>query len=140
MQLLLPSDLLERIRHHAVETYPHECCGFLLGTMTKEAWAVAATGRAANAREDSPENRYLIRPEEFLAAETEAEARGLAVVGFYHSHPGAPARPSEFDRAHAWPGYAYLIVSVTHGAAREANAFVLADDRKSFFLVEMKER
>ena len=86
-----------------------------------------------NERNDSRHNRYLISPETVLAAHKEARALGLDVVGYYHSHPDHPARPSEFDREHAWPGVSYLIVSVEkrQGCRRRAS-WRLTDDRERF--------
>ena len=120
------------IREQARESYPHECCGFLLGHFDEDARVVAGLARADNARTDSPQNRYLIAPEDFIRVEHEARERGHEVVGFYHSHPDHPARPSEFDREHAWPVYAYLIVSVHAGEPGELTAWRLADDRTGF--------
>ena len=115
----LPRALAQGIRDHGRETYPHECCGFLVG----RAGEVVELLRASNAREDSPSNRYVIPPIEFVRAQRDADARGLDIVGFYHSHPDHPARPSAFDREHAWPGYAYLIVAVAHGVPDELRGF-----------------
>ena len=115
----ITSELVEAIRGHGRETYPHECCGFLVGRNGE----VLELARASNAREDSPQNRYLIPPVEFVRVQREADARGLDIVGFYHSHPDHPARPSAFDREHAWPGYAYLIVAVDKGVPEELRGF-----------------
>jgi len=83
-----------------------------------------------NARFDSPENRYLIRPEQLLRIIREVETNDQDVVGFYHSHPDVAAVPSAFDREHAWPGYAYLIVRVVSGRPRETRAWALTEDRE----------
>ena len=88
---------------------------------------------AENEREDeNRHNRYLIPPEVILRTEREARADGLDVVGYYHSHPDHPSRPSDFDRDHAWPGYSYLIVSVREGRARDERSWRLSDDRSRF--------
>ena len=87
---------------------------------------------ADNERDDSRHNRYLINPETLLAAHKQARALGLDVVGYYHSHPDHPARPSEFDREHAWPGVSYLIVSVEKGNVADIRSWRLADDREKF--------
>jgi proteasome lid subunit RPN8/RPN11 len=122
----------DAVRHHGAAAYPHECCGFLLGSRDGARLAVAELVPAVNARDDSPHNRYLIPPEQFVRVQRDADARGLDIVGFYHSHPDAPARPSAFDREHAWPFYAYLIVSVRAGSPGELNAFELSEDRAAF--------
>jgi proteasome lid subunit RPN8/RPN11 len=121
--LRLPRALGEAIRAHARETYPLECCGFLIGSPA--AHTVSELVRASNAREDSPHNRYLIPPVEFVRAQRDADRRGLEIVGFYHSHPDHPARPSAYDQAHAWAGYAYLIVAVAQGEPAELAGWTL---------------
>ena len=67
---------------------------------------------------ESERNRFLIDPLEQLRVEKDARARGLDVLGYYHSHPDHPARPSNYDREHAWPWYSYVIVSVQRGEPR----------------------
>jgi proteasome lid subunit RPN8/RPN11 len=81
---------------------------------------------------ESESNRFLIDPLEQLRVEKDARARRLDVVGYYHSHPDHPARPSEYDREHAWPWYSYVIISVEQGKAGDFNAWVLAEDRSRF--------
>jgi proteasome lid subunit RPN8/RPN11 len=143
--LWLSGHLAEKIRAHGAETYPHECCGALLGRDSADLGggdpeAQASTpGREilglfplVNRRDDSPRNRFSVTSEDVLAAEKEARAHGLDVVGWYHSHPDHPARPSEYDRDHAWPWYSYIIVSVQNGAAQEMTSWRLNDDRQEF--------
>jgi len=132
MSLRLPARESERIRAHLCRAYPDEGCGVLLGRDADGAREVAGTMAFENRRQDSPHNRYLIAPEQFLAAERAARAAGLDVIGFFHSHPDHPPRPSAFDLEHAWPYYSYLIVSVERGEARAARSFRLADDRSRF--------
>lgn len=129
----LAADVERAIRAHGERTYPHECCGLLLGRLDGDARRVTAAHEIENAREDGARhNRYLIGPDDYLAGEKAARARGLDVLGFYHSHPDHPAWPSEFDREHAWPWYAYLIVAVAKGRSHDMNAFRLAEDRARF--------
>jgi proteasome lid subunit RPN8/RPN11 len=123
----------EAIRAHGRETYPHECCGFLLGVPGE----VREIARASNAREDSPQNRYLIPPIEFVRVQRDADQRGLDVIGFYHSHPDHPARPSAFDREHAWPGYAYLIAAVDGGLPGELRGFRFDAPDEPFAEIEL---
>jgi proteasome lid subunit RPN8/RPN11 len=126
-----------QIKAHGEETYPHECCGFLLGGETDGVKVVQEVRRAANARDDSPRNRYLIPPEELLRVEKDSRGRGLQIIGYYHSHPDVAARPSEYDRQHAWPWYSYLIVSVRGGTAAELLAWVVEDDEGPFVSEEI---
>ena len=124
--------LVEQILSHAEDTYPHECCGFVLGHVADGARVATEVRRAGNERQDSPKNRYQIAPEEFLRVEREARSEGLEVLGFYHSHPDHPPVPSEYDREHAWPWYVYLIVPVAAGRAGSPRAFVLQDPERVF--------
>lgn len=121
------------------EAYPHEGCGFLIGESDEAEIRVSEVRPATNTRDDSPHNRYLIEPEEFLRAIQDAETRGLDVVGFYHSHPDAPGVPSTFDRDHAWPRYAYLVVSVRDRTVGECRAWILSEESREFEEVELRE-
>jgi proteasome lid subunit RPN8/RPN11 len=117
---------------HGEETYPHECCGFLLGRRDGDRKRVEGVRRAGNARDDSPRNRYLITPEEMLHAERDARQAGQVILGFYHSHPDVPARPSQYDLEHAWPVYSFVIMSVQKGKAVEMFSWVLVEDQSRF--------
>ncbi len=132
MKVVVPAGILERMRRHGEETYPHECCGFMLGSAEDGLQRITEIRSQPNERTESRENRFIISPEQFKAAETYARKAGLQLVGIYHSHPDSPARPSEYDRDHAWPWFSYVIVSVKGGKAAEANAWQLRDDRSGF--------
>jgi proteasome lid subunit RPN8/RPN11 len=132
MTLRLRAQETEQIHAHLSRAYPEEGCGVLLGRDRGDAREVARAVPIQNQREDSKGKRYLIAPEQFLAAEREARDTGLDVVGFFHSHPDHPARPSGFDLEHAWPFYSYMIVSVEHGQATDMRAWRLAEDRSGF--------
>ena len=116
----------DEIRRHGEETYPHECCGVLLGVMDGDIREVRATVRCGNTRIDSPQNRYNIDPRELVRLQREARERELDIVGFYHSHPDHPARwsPTDFQEAH-WIGCSYVITSVEKGKAALTNSFAL---------------
>jgi proteasome lid subunit RPN8/RPN11 len=134
----------EKIRAHGVETYPHECCGALLGKDggggNGSAREISDVFPLVNQRQDSPGNRFAVSPKDVIAAEREAAARGLDVVGWYHSHPDHPARPSEYDREHAWPWYSYIIVSVQGGAAEEMRSWRLLEDRARYLEEDIEAR
>src|SRR5256886_17035585 len=143
--LWISGQLAEKIRAHGAETYPHECCGALLGrdsglvvgrdarkdlqTPSRE---ILQLFPLVNRRDDSPRNRFSVTAEDGLAAEKSARERGLEVVGWYHSPPDHPARPSEYDRDHAWPWYSYIIVSVQNGVPQDMTSWRLNDDRAEF--------
>src|SRR5215472_7233922 len=105
--LWISSHLAEKIRAHGAEMYPYECCGALLG-------------------------RDSVTAEDVLEADKAAQAQGLEVIGWYHSHPDHPARPSQYDQDHAWPWYSYIIVSVHNGAPQDMTSWRLDDDREAF--------
>src|SRR6185312_8639157 len=117
----------EAIRRHGEETYPHECCGVLLGQMGDNARIVTSTARAGNTRTDSAHNRYNIDPKDLIRIQREGRERGEDIIGFYHSHPDHPAQWSQTDFAEAhWFGCSYVITSVEKGKAVLTNSFELA--------------
>jgi proteasome lid subunit RPN8/RPN11 len=125
--------LLEEIRQHGEQAYPDECCGVLLGRYSNAENSVTELYPAENVYEEDRQRRYLIPPEEYRDAQREARTKGLEVVGVYHSHPDHPARPSETDLEQAtFPGFTYVIVSVTEGTAADVTAWDLAYDRSRF--------
>lgn len=130
--LQIREDLLSRIQTHGVQTYPHECCGALLGRDANSAREILDLLPLANRRDDSPRNRFQLSAEDVLLAEKTAREKNLELIGWYHSHPDAPARPSEFDREHAWPWYSYIIVSIQKGAPRDTTSWRLQDDRSAY--------
>jgi len=92
---------------HARAASPHECCGILIGGPGEiaEAW------RAPNLAESS--TRFLVDPQTHVTARRESRRRGLAVVGFYHSHPRSAAVPSPTDIAEAsYDDHCHVIVSL----------------------------
>ena len=133
MKIHMSAELAEKIRQHGIETYPHECCGALLGKdQNGEGREIVAVLKLANQRDDSPRNRFSVAPRDVIDADKAAQANGLEVVGWYHSHPDHPAKPSQYDREHAWPWYSYVILKVEKGAAREMTSWRLNEDRKEY--------
>ena len=130
--------LREKIRRQGAEAYPNECCGALLGRdadaedPARVAREVLEIFPLVNRREDSPRNRFFVTAEDAGEADKAAQAQGLDLIGWYHSHPDHPARPSEYDREHAWPWYSYIIVSVQSGNPRDMTSWRLQDDRSVF--------
>ncbi len=115
------------------ESYPDECCGFLLGRRSGTDKEVVLIMPTVNEQVRTEKyHRFLISPEAYLKCERYAQENELDILGFYHSHPDAPACPSDFDLKHAWPWYSYIIVSVRKGQTSNVTSWVLADDRMSF--------
>lgn len=131
--LRIGKELVRRIEAHGEETYPYECCGALLGRDggygSRE---VVDLMPLANRREDSPRNRFELTPEDVRLAEKTAREKKIDLIGWYHSHPDCEARPSEYDRNHAWPWYSYIIVSVQERVARDVRSWRLQDDREAY--------
>jgi proteasome lid subunit RPN8/RPN11 len=126
--LKIPQSAHAALRQHGEETYPHECCGVLLGQFAGDgSKAVTRTAPCGNTRTDSPQNRYHIDPRELIRIQREARERGEDIVGFYHSHPDHPAQWSQTDLAEAhWFGCSYVITSVEKGKSALTNSFELA--------------
>src|ERR1700730_15446658 len=125
MLTISPSDY-NAIRAHGEETYPHECCGVLLGTSEGGVNRVVSIERAGNTRTDCAHDRYNIAPEELIRIQRQARGRDLDIIGFYHSHPDHPAQWSQTDFAEAhWVGCSYVITSVPKGTATVTNSFLL---------------
>src|SRR5438477_9451409 len=118
----------DAIRRHGEETYPDECCGALVGHGRR----VTATVPLPNMTEEGPRRRFLVRPSDYRMAEGRATELGGELLGFYHSHPDHPARPSQYDLDHAWPTFAYVIVSVASGKSELMTVWFLKDDRSIF--------
>jgi proteasome lid subunit RPN8/RPN11 len=144
LELGISAELAEKIREHGIETYPYECCGALLGTdydglatdpnreSRKVSREIISLFPLVNRRDDSPRNRFAVTPDDVREAEKAASAQGLEVIGWYHSHPDHPAKPSDFDHDHAWPWYSYIIVSVHTGVPQDMTSWRLKDDRSGY--------
>ena len=126
----------ESLRKHGEQTYPHECCGVLLGRSVDGVNEVEEIVEAGNTRTDSAHNRYQIAPVELIRIQRQARAKALDIVGFYHSHPDHPPQWSATDIAEAhWLGCSYIITSVAEGKASVTNSFLLigtTEEDKSF--------
>ncbi|OLC24062.1 MAG: hypothetical protein AUH40_09410 [Chloroflexi bacterium 13_1_40CM_65_17] len=122
----------EAIQAHGAEGYPNEICGIMLGPLGQGERAVTEVRRARNIIVERSRDRYEIDPLDQIRIQREADAAGLDIVGYYHSHPDHPARASVFDTERAWAGYVYVIVSVENGKPVDANAFVAEKDGGPF--------
>ena len=130
--LTLSDEHRDAIRAHGERGYPEEVCGFLIGQASGDDKAVVRLLPIENIREENRARRFEIAPDDFYKADSAARDDGQAILGFYHSHPDHPARPSEYDREHAWPWYSYIIVSVQGGKAADLTSWVLKDDGSTF--------
>lgn len=145
---------LDAIRQHGERTYPHECCGFLLGTMEADANRLVEVYPAENEwdesirkvetlgegipaalrkdrQQESHANRYWITPKQYKRADAYAAGLGLQIVGYYHSHPDHPAEPSGYDFDHScFANQSYMIVAIEQGKAAALNSFNKPDYEK----------
>ena len=128
MALTLAAQVNEAIRRHGAEAYPHECCGALIG----RDGVVTQSLALPNTTEEGPRRRFLVRPSDYRDAERRASAVSAELLGFYHSHPDHPAKPSQYDLDHAWPFFSYVIVSVREGLPGDMTSWRLLDDRSAF--------
>ncbi len=123
-RIIINNELLEKICRHAGQSYPYECCGIITGRNRSLKEALDAH-QVANLNRDRTHDRYELDPQGFQKIDARARAKGLSVLGFYHSHPDHPSEPSEFDTQRAWEGYSYLIVSVEKGKAAQVQSWTL---------------
>jgi proteasome lid subunit RPN8/RPN11 len=123
---------MDRMREHLEAGYPNEACGALVGTANDSAHEVVEFRAMRNTITDRPWDRYALDPLEQLRVQKDADARGLEIVGFAHSHPDHPAIPSRFDAEHAWTFYSYVVASVRKGSLAETRAWRLRDGDRTF--------
>lgn len=123
-EVFLSAEAREAILAHGASDYPREACGLLLARKGAPHHVVAAAP-VANLDTERARDHYTLDPSAFRRVAGEAAARGLEIVGVYHSHPDHPARPSETDRQNAWTGWTYLILRVARGRPEDLNAFRL---------------
>lgn len=148
----LSNALLDAIREHGVREFPNECCGALLGDLedgvkvAREARPLPNTFEPSREFEQSietveaagdvtlhgQERRYMVSPQTMFELMQEERRTKRKVLGFYHSHPDHPARPSEYDRVWAMNWYSYIIVSILQGRPDDLTCWVLRDDGTAF--------
>lgn len=133
MAVILSSALQQVIFQQMEHTYPNEGGGFLVGVQRADDTIVQDVIGVENVFETEEQyHRYAMTPQNWAVMEDKADALGMSLIGYYHSHPNAPAIPSEFDRAHALPNFVYLITSVMNGQAVDQRVWHLKQDRSAF--------
>ena len=128
----LDAESVSAIREHGRAAYPEECCGALLGTPGNGAARITRVEKMENSSREEKRRRYVIAPNEYVRVERLADADGLAVLGFYHSHPDHPAVPSEYDREHGLPFFHYVVLAVGPESSGEIASYLLSEDRRVF--------
>lgn len=112
-RLILDAEHLAAMRRQAEDTAPEECCGVLLGCVSTGEATIDEVLMGENVAADR-RRRYDIDVPTLLRAHRQARNSGRDIVGYYHSHPASPPRPSATDRQHAWPETSYLILGRRH--------------------------
>jgi len=136
--LILTPAQYRQIESEGADVYPNECCGIIFGKDVLEAGVVKhrIVSRLVAAPNDFEEgeqfHRFSISPKTLMQAEDDAAGHGELVLGFYHSHPDHPARPSEYDRSHAWPFYSYVIVAIEKRTPKLMTSWLLNETTEQF--------
>jgi len=128
-ELHLAAELRGELAAWAERGHPHETCGLLVGRAGERRVEVVRVAQAKNLSRERASDRYELDPEDFFAADRAARGDGLEIVGFWHSHPDCPARPSTTDLEAAWEGYSYLIVAVSAAGETDFHSWRLYGDR-----------
>jgi proteasome lid subunit RPN8/RPN11 len=130
----IPSSILREIYDHMEASYPHECCGLLVGSVTGENERVVHTFRKCkNLNTERAHDRYEMDPKCWLNTEREFDGSPWTIVGIYHSHPDHPSRASQTDTDAAWPNYSYVIASVQKRMVASTQSWVLNEAEKKFY-------
>ena len=132
MPLKIGAGDVEQIHDHAKEAYPEECSGVIVGVRVEGVKIVVDVWRAENVHHEERSRRFLIDPLVYMKLEEQADERDMELLGIYHSHPDHPAEPSEYDREHAWPGYSYVIASVSGENVEDMRSWTLRGDRSGY--------
>jgi len=133
MVLHLTASQRDQIQREAISIYPNECCGIIVGIQSGDRRDVSLLQPADNSFDEGEQfHRFSISPKSLIDAERFAAERGELILGFYHSHPDHPAKPSEFDRANAWPFYSYVIISVIDGRPAEMKCWKFDEQSQQF--------
>jgi proteasome lid subunit RPN8/RPN11 len=119
----------QQMVEHARATYPNECCGAMLGTVTDGQKRVVEAMPLENAAAGPQRERYELRPEDLLKADREARSRKMDLVGIYHSHPDCGAYFSETDLKNSCPWYSFVVLSIQKGEFDHANSWLPNPDQ-----------
>jgi proteasome lid subunit RPN8/RPN11 len=140
MTLRIPISLARQIEREGSAAYPNECCGIMYGHDSEQGRNVEQLEAVANVFDEHERyHRFSISPQQLMVAEKKAGDAGQLVLGFYHSHPDHPARPSEYDREHGWPFYSYVIIAIAKGQPGAMTSWVLDEATETFAQQQIQE-
>jgi proteasome lid subunit RPN8/RPN11 len=128
----------ETMVRHAEKTYPNECCGAMLGRLDGGSKLVTEAVPMENAYAGEQAERYELRPEDLLEADRQARARGLDLIGIFHSHPDCDAYFSTTDLKNSCPWYSFVVLSIQNGKFNHANSFLPDLDQTAAEREELK--
>jgi proteasome lid subunit RPN8/RPN11 len=132
-QLILSNMIVRQIEAEGASAFPNECCGMMIGIEAEAGRIVERIEPADNAFESGEQyHRFSIPPLQQMKSERAASKEGKILIGFYHSHPDHPARPSEYDREHAWETFSYVIVEIRSGVPKEMTSWMLDPKTRTF--------
>jgi proteasome lid subunit RPN8/RPN11 len=133
IMLIIPKPVIDDISSHSQETYPEECCGILVGNDARDGRIITESHRAENVSRERRQERYIIDEHKLLEVMKATRSLPVDVIGFYHSHPDYPSRPSGYDiETAAWPGYSYLIVSLDGGGVVSFQSWIMPEEGGEF--------
>ena len=137
--IYLTSQQLSDMHSHGEEAYPYECCGAMLGEWnrdqsknTKKLIRIENNWKEGDG-EETRHRRFAITAEDYKKIENQAKNDGLNLLGFYHTHPDHPPKPSGTDLSYAWPFFSYIILSVQKAKAQESFSYALDLDRNILY-------
>lgn len=132
MTLHFDQDTIDALRCHAVEAWPHECCGVLIGCHEDRGAYVRRAVAAANIAEGDRTRNYQIDWKTLFNTIRTARDTPDEVIGFYHSHPDGSNSPSKRDAESAWLGYVYVILPMAEGICSHPTAWRVAHENGPF--------
>ena len=134
MQLTLPAALASRMFRHAQADYPREACGILVGRVEDGRRRITRTVETANVEPTRVHDRFLMDPQGLFRTIKQTRGTPEDIVGYYHSHPDHPPRPSATDLQFAsdWPDHAFLIVEVRDHLAIGCRSWVVPEGGDAF--------
>jgi proteasome lid subunit RPN8/RPN11 len=144
----LSQDHLGEIRSHALDEYPDECCGIVIGFAESPEGDILfqCTNIQNKLHKLDPETyprdaktAYNMESMEVVKIFSLAESKGMVIKTFYHSHPEHDAYFSDEDKRMAlldgeptYPEASYLVVSVYNKGIKDEAWFAWDSQTRSF--------